>query len=317
MTKPATWQDLAIRLAPLAFAAGLAHLGFQIWKHWDIVTLDFRFFWLAGEFWSAGANPYDAAYAAAADAQFGVTRGAIWYYTPNWFPLAVILSLADPLNASRMWSIANAIMLLGACGLNVAAFHAMRSDIGLVEHKSPIAKLLWSLPPRALFFYFAGVTALSQAAGNTLHLGQCSALVYFGASLLMFGAARGRLVFAASGLAILMLKPQIGALVCAGLVFTAFGRRIIAAAAIASIALAAPAFLITPLPELLASFAGGVSQYTDQSYNMPPAVTGFRHVVWIFGGADMGSPFYLLLALALIAAAGLAAQARRQPLPTA
>jgi len=316
LTKPATWLDVAIRLAPAVFAAGLAHLGFQIWKHWDVVTLDFRFFWLAGEFWTAGQNPYDAAYAAAADAQFGVARGAIWYYPPNWFALASILSLPDPLSASRLWLIANAAMLLGGASLNVAALRAADEASPFAGPVSPIAQFLQALPARSLYFLFAGALALSQGAGNSMHLGQCSILIYAGASLLMFSAARRRPLLAAAGLAIVMLKPQIGALVCAGLVFTPFGRRTILTAAGLSIIAAAPVFLSTPVAELLASFASGVSQYTDQSYNMPPAVTGFRHLVWIFGGADMGSPFYLLVALALISAAGLAAGTRRQPLQT-
>lgn len=307
----ATWRNRALRLAPLVFAAGAAHLLYQIWKHWEIVTLDFRFFWLAGEFWLNGANPYDARYAAEAAAQFQITRGAIWYYPPNWFPLAASLSLADPLTASRLWSIANAAMLLGACGLNVAAFRGMRGASGLVDLTSPIAQFLFALPPRTLFLLFAGAVALSQAAGNSLHLGQSSILIYFGASLLTLGAARARLIPAAAGLAILMLKPQIGALICAGLVFTPFGRRAIAAAALASLATAAPVFIATPPAEFLSAFIGGLARYTDQTYNMPPAVTGLRHLVWIAGGVDMGSTFYLLLALAFIPAAAIFARLRR------
>jgi hypothetical protein len=73
---------------------------------------------------------------------------------------------------------------------------------------------------------------------------------------------------------------------------------------------------MTPPAELVAALAGGVAQYTDQSYNMPPAVTGLRHLAWIGGAEDLGSPFYLLLALAFIAAAGLAAQRRPRPART-
>lgn len=311
---PATWQGLAIRLAPLVFAAGAAHLFFQIWKHWDLVTLDFRFFWLAGQFWLRGDNPYDASYAAAAEAQFEIARGAIWYYTPNWFPVAAILSLPDPLTASRAFLIANAAMLLGAAGLNLTAFRALRGAAGA---ESPMARFLRALPAPSLYFLFAGAIALSQAAGNSLHLGQSSILIYFGASLLMAGAARGGLLLAGAGLAILMLKPQIGALVCAGLFVTPFGRRTIAAAFVASVAMAAPVFVATPPSEFFAAFAAGVAQYTDQSYNMAPAVTGLRHLVWIIGGADMGSGFFLLLALACISTAGIFMRLRREKLQTA
>lgn len=310
-------RTLAILVAPLAFAAGLAHLGFQFWKHWDIVTLDFRFFWLAGDFWAKGESPYNADYAEEAAAQFEIMRGAIWYYTPNWFPLAAIFSLADPLTASRLWLAANAALLLASAALNVAAFRSLRAASSLADFTSPMTAFLSALPPRTLFFLFAGAMALSQAAGNTLHLGQSSMLIYFGGSLLMFGAVRGRMISGAAGLAILMLKPQIGILICAGLVFSAYGRRAIALAALASIAMAAPAFIVSPPAQLVADFARGVGLYTDQLYNMPPAVTGFRHLVWIGGGVDMGSPLYLMLALALACAFGLCGAMRRAPLAAA
>ena len=310
-------RALAIRLAPLIFAAGLAHLGFQIWKHWDVVTLDFRFFWLAGDFWTKGESPYSAQYAAEAASRFQSLRGAIWYYTPNWFPLAAIFSLADPLTASRSWLAANAVLLLASAALNAAAFRSLRAASSLADFNAPTASFVEALPPRALFFLFAGAMALSQAAGNTLHLGQSSMLIYFGASLLTFGAVRGRLSPGAVGLAILMLKPQIGILICAGLVFSAYGRRAIALAALASIAMAAPAFIATPPDQLVADFARGVGLYTDQLYNMPPAVTGLRHLVWVGGGVDMGSAFYLMLALAFACAFGLGGAMRREPLKTA
>lgn len=301
---------LVQRLAPLVFAAGFAHFGYQFWKHWDLVTLDFRFFWLAGEFWTSGRSPYDAAYAAAAEAEFGIARGAIWYYTPNWFPVAAVLSLPDPLTASRFWLVANAAMSIGAAAFSVGAFRASHNQSILIDPRSPIAAFLLSLPAHTMFFLFAGAFALAQATGNTLHLGQSSMLIALGASLVAFGAARGKLAAAAVGLSIMMLKPQIGILVCASLAFTPFGRRAVVAAAAISILAAAPAFLAMTPAAFLSDFAGGVAHYTDQSYNMPPAVTGARHLVWFFGGADMGSLFYLLIALALICAFGIAANVK-------
>lgn len=294
-------RTLAIRLAPLVFAAGLAHLGFQIFKHWNLVTLDFRFFWLAGDFWLSGQNPYGADYAAEAAARFDIERGAIWYYAPNWFPLAAILSLPDPLAASRIWLFCNAALLLAASGLSVASFRAMRGKSLFIDPRSEIAAFLYALPDRTLFFTLAGGLALTQAAGNTLHLGQCSILIYFGASLLIFGAATSRLAPAAAGLAILMLKPQIGVLVGAALIASKFGRRTIAVAAIATILAAAPAFIATSPAHLFADLAGGIAQYSDQAYNMAPAVTGLRHLAWIAGGPDFGPAFYMGLAIALVA----------------
>lgn len=294
-------RTLAIRVAPLIFAAGLAHLGFQVFKHWSLVTLDFRFFWLAGEFWLSGQNPYGADYAAEAAARFGIAHGAIWYYAPNWFPLAAILSLPDPLAASRIWLMCNAALLVAASRLSVASFRAMRGKSVFIDPRSEIAAFLSDLPDRTLFFALAGGLALTQAAGNTLHLGQSSMLIYFGASLLIFGAAQSRLAPAAAGLAILMLKPQIGVLVGAALIASKFGRRTIAVAAIATILAASPAFITTSPARLFTELAGGIAQYSDQAYNMAPAVTGLRHLAWIAGGPDFGPAFYMILAVAFVA----------------
>ncbi len=306
-----TLKVAAFRLAPAVFAAGLAHLAFQIVKHWDVVTLDFRFFWLAGEFWTSGLSPYDEAYAAQADAQFGVTQGGIWYYAPNWLPLAAVMSIPDALTASRIWLMTNAGMLLGGCAFSVAAYRKMSIASPVFCAGSRIGRLLTALPDRTLYFLLAGAAALAQASANTLHLGQCSILVFFGASMLIYAAAASRLFLAAAALALVMLKPQIGILICAGLAFTPFGRRTVALAAVISILAAAPVFAFTPMPDFAADFAGGVAQYTDQPYNTPPAVTGLRHLAWTAGAADMGSAFYLLLALALVVTAGIHASTGR------
>jgi hypothetical protein len=295
-------RTLAIRVAPLIFAAGLAHLGFQIFKHWNLVTLDFRFFWLAGEFWASGQNPYGAEYAAEAADRFDIKHGAIWYYAPNWFPLAAFLSLPDPLAASRLWLVSNAALLVAASGFSVASFRAMRGKSAFIDSRAEIAQFLAALPDRTLLFMLAGGLALTQAAGNTLHLGQCSMLIYFGGSLLIFGAAHSKLAPAVAGLAILMLKPQIGVLVGAALIATKFGRRTIAIAAIATILAAAPAFAAISPAQIFAELAGGIAQYSDQAYNMAPAVTGLRHLAWIAGGPDFGPAFYMGLAVALVAA---------------
>ena len=173
-------------LAPLAFVMGLAHLGYQAVKHWDVVTLDLRFFWLAGEFWREGLSPYNTDFATAAAEQFNITKGAIWYYTPNWFFISVLLSELSPLAASRVVLFVNALLLLGASILNVAAYRSLLKTSALIDRKAAFTKLLASLPLWAVFGLHAGFMALSQAAGNSLHLGQSSILIYFGASMLVF-----------------------------------------------------------------------------------------------------------------------------------
>ena len=95
-------RRMLIWLSPFIMAAGLSYLGLQIAQNWGVVTVDVKFFCLAGELWRAGANPYGPDFAAEMSAQFAVTHVAGWYYTPNWFFLSTFLSLFDPLACSRI-----------------------------------------------------------------------------------------------------------------------------------------------------------------------------------------------------------------------
>lgn len=301
--------------APFALLAGGLYVAYQFATHWGAPTVDIRYFWLAGEFWAAGEDPYSAAYAQRAAAQFDAMDGAAWYYPPNWLPIAAFLSLFDPLTASRLWLALNAALLLGASALNVAAFQRMQGRTALAGD-SPFAALLRSLSPRTLFLLHAGFMATTQAAGTTLAFGQSSMIVYFGASLLVFAAAGKRDIAGGAGLALMMLKPQIGLLAVAALALSPYGRRVIVLGAIASFLMAAPALAVTPVSDILAGLFSGASQYQIHQYNAPAAMTGLRHLVWAAGGPDLGTAFYLALTLAAVCAAGLAGRRRAQPLRT-
>ena len=302
-------------LAPLAFALGLAHLGYQAVKHWDVVTLDLRFFWLAGEFWREGLSPYSTDFATAAAEQFNITKGAIWYYTPNWFFISVLLSELSPLTASRVVLIINALLLLGASALNVAAYSSIQKSSALVDRKATFTKMLASLPLWAVFGLHAGFMALSQPAGNSLHLGQSSILIYFGASLLVFALPTKRKLTASAGFALLLLKPQIGLLVAPALLLSAFGRRVLMLGGVATFLLSAPALVISSTPDILLALSHGAAQYNDQNYNLAGAMTGFRHIAWALGAVDMASLFYLFTSLLVICSVFLAGRLGHFRLP--
>ncbi|MEM8771702.1 MAG: glycosyltransferase 87 family protein [Pseudomonadota bacterium] len=304
--KDAWLHKALIRGAPFVFLVGFSHLAYQIWKHWDIITIDFRYFWLAGEMWTRGDNPYDAAYIEEARNRFDMQVGAIWVYAPNWFPIAAIQSLLSPLGGSRLWLIANGALLLGASWLNVRTLQFAKP--ARTDDRQLISDALMSAPTFTLFLLHAGAVSLMQAAGNTLHLGQSSILIYFGLSLLLYGMSGKRPWFGAIGLALVMLKPQIGIVLLPALGAFAYGRRVMVLAGSVSLLMAAPALIITPAPDILLSMAGRMLQYNDLFYNMPGAMTGLRHIVWALGGPDFGSGYYILLALS--ASCGLALAAR-------
>lgn len=299
---PAKIARVLTRAAPLVFFLGISHLGYQITKHWDVVTLDFRFFWLAGEFWERNLSPYTDIFALEAAERFQIFQGAIWYYTPNWHPIARLYAVADPLMASRFMSFFNGALLLMSCGLN--AFTARRI-LDKTHSADSLAAILRSLSTSTLFFLLAGAVGLSQAAGNTLHLGQSSMLIYFGASLLLFAIQSERFWLASLGLFILMLKPQIGLIVVCGLLWGSHGRRIVAIAAALSIAAATPAFFVFGPVETAQAILAGAAQYNVQAYNLPPAMTGIRHLLWQLTAIDAGT--FLLLAAAMVLTSAFAA----------
>ena len=292
--------------APFILAAGFAHFGYQAWRHWDAVTLDFRFFWLAGEFWTAGQSPYNADFAFLANEKFAIAEGAIWYYPPSWFFIASALSLGDPLVMSRIWLGVNCALVLASSWLNVAAFRTLAGDNRLIDRQALFTKLILAVSPRTLFAIHAGVLATTQAVGNTLHLGQSSALIYFGASALGYGVSRKDRMSAVGGLTILMLKPQIGIMAVIALALSTFGRRTIFLSAIVSLIIAAPAFLIDAPTDILAALGSGVSQYNAQGYNLPEAMTGIRHIEWVLFGTSYGAQFYLGFCVMLVSAIVLA-----------
>lgn len=292
--------------APFMLAAGLAHFIFQAWHHWDVVTLDFRFFWLAGDFWTAGQSPYQPEFGVRADEQFAIKQGAIWYYPPSWFLIASALSLGDPLVMSRIWLGVNCAFVLTSSWLNVAAFRTLADKNWLIDRRAPFTKLLLELSPWTLFAIHVGFLATTQAVGNTLHLGQSSALIYFGASALAFGVVRKQNISAIAGLTILMLKPQIGFMAVIALALSAFGRRTVFASAIASLIIAFPAILIDTPVDILTALVSGASQYNAQLYNLPEAMTGLRHIEWVLFQTSNSAGFYLGLCVLLVSAIVLA-----------
>ena len=286
------------RLAPAAFAAGVAHLIYQIAKHWDVVTIDFRFFWLAGALWGEGASPYDPAYAALALEQFGLQAGAYWYYPPNWAPLTMMYALADPLTGSRMLSIANAALLLWASSLNVRAFRIFGENFGS-EPATPIYAAVSKLTDGQIFFLHAGFMATLQGSANTIHLGQSSILIYGALSLMALAIAERKLLLAGVGLALLMLKPQIGLFAVAALAFYPFGRRVVCLGALISVVMCAPALLAQAPLAILSGMATNLSAYADYAANAPAALTGGLHLAWFFGAPLLSAPGHLAFVLAL------------------
>jgi len=181
------------------FAVSILYFVLKVTQLGDWPGYDFRYFWLAGEIWLHGGSPYDGTFAEQALrlAEFGHTP-EIMAYPPNLWIVSGPLALTSISNAHVIWLLLSCVLLVASSFLVVSAF--------------------WS-EPRDRRGYFAAVAlhlffvALFQATAIGLSSGQMSALLYFGMALLLF-ALRANLTFlAVAGLAILFLKPQVGAIV--------------------------------------------------------------------------------------------------------
>lgn len=302
-------KSLLTYLAPAAFLAGGAHLVWAAGVHWSEPGADFTRLWLAGDFWSAGSNPYTEEFAAAAG-RFPELDGGLWLSGPNWFPVAALLSLFDPLTASRLWLLLNIALLFGASALNAAAFRRLPGQSALAG-ETGLTAFLKSLPPPTLFMLHAGWMTAAAAAGDVLSFGGASAAVYFGASLVLYGLTAKRDLAGAGGVALLLLHPAIGLLLAAAMALCAYGRRAIVLGGLISFLMAVPALVIAPGADIAEALAAGAAH--DQA----AGATGLRHVLGAFNAPDLGAAFYLLLALAAVCAAMLAGRKRARALKPA
>ncbi len=295
-------------LAPAAFLAGMAHLAWLAGAHWTAPADAFRLLWLAGDFWTSGGNPYTDEFSAVAAAQGVAPENALWMAGPNWFPLAALFSLFDPLAASRGWFFFQAALLLGASALNVAAFRNMAAQSTLFGD-TELAARLKELSFLTLFLLHAGFILTAGATGSALAFSGASAPVYFGASLLLYGAAAKHDLAGAGGVALLLLKPSIGLLLIAALGLSAYGRRAVVLGGIFSFLMAVPVLAVTPGVDIAAALVSAGGEPTNAA-----TATGLSRLLAAIGAPDLGAVFYVLLALAAVCAAGLAGRKRTRAL---
>ncbi len=294
-----------------------ALLAYRLGQNWDIPYSDFHFMWVAGDMWNAGLSPYTDEFSRRI-AEFEAIRiSEAWYYPPSWFPIATLIAQTDASTATRLWRVITIILLLAASALNVASFRFLAGNSAILAPSSPIRSMLLSLPFLTLFMLHFGLVGLSQSAEKNIQLAQSSALIYFGVSLLVYSLSRAKLMTGAIGLALIILKPQLGVAMTLVLLFSALGRKIVFFAALISIAMATPAFLIASPFEVTADLLHNLSVYGDQIFNTAIVSTGLRNAVWTLGGSDAGMTFYQLAALCfiLIAALALYIQFRAPPQP--
>ena len=271
-------------------------------ERWREPGFDFRYFWLAGQIWAEGISPYGSTFTDAGARL--IVEGhvpLIWPYPPNlWLP-TLLLAPFDLLTGWHLW----------LC-LNLAALPAASAILALGLPSGRMPGNGWQSPRLArlcLFCLHLALMATIETIQLSLYVGQISVFIYLGAALLVSGLAAGRGGRAVAGLAILCLKPQIGAVVVLALMISGRGGLRLAVRAVAvCVLLTIPPTLAKP--SALLDWLHSVGSYDGAaSANLPLAMSGIRHLVWASAGLDIGN--LAAMATTLVVGAGLALHLRR------
>lgn len=261
----------------------LVGLGYLIRKSvlFSDPTVDYQFIWLAGEMWSMGLNPYSDTYFSLGQEWFASTvhPPKVWFYPPNWWPVARLVALTSFETGIVLWRGLSAICLVAGI-LVVAGFY-----------RSHVAK-----PDATRVNITLAFVCLMSATPIALSLGQTTFLSFLGLSLFLAAYLAGNGFVMAVGLFLLMMKPQIGLPFC---LFLLAGQRwfpTLAGAAVLSILAALPAFFYVGLGEFLGTYVDQFSYHNDMAPNHPREMTGLRNL-----GHDLFAARLSTLPLTLLA----------------
>lgn len=267
------------RVATLArtglFLAALLGLSNMLWRvRGDLEIVDFRLFWVAGRAWIAGMNPYhQAQYEAMGTALAGGWSPVmIWPYPPHALPLIVPFSLLSYEAGLIVWNAAGILLsIIGALLLGRLFGRSSREALALAA---------------AVIAYLG----LMSASGSTLQVGQTSFFILSGIILIAWGIGREAPLIGGIGMAIVMLKPHIGLVLCctipfffhAGVRMTAWG---VALTLLASI----PGFAIGGVGPTIGGLMHNLVDYRAIAYNTPGHMTGVANLIRTATGHDMSA----------------------------
>ena len=232
---------------------------------------DYQFIWLAGDMWRSGLNPYSDVYFSLGEERFvGLHPPKVWFYPPNWWPVAWASSATSFETGLLLWRGLSALCLGAGIFAVVHAFQRHVGRIGILRINS------------ALIF-----ACLMSATPIAMALGQTSFLSFLGLSLFLAAFLSDRKILMVAGISLLMLKPQIGLPFCFFLLANRRWISTLVIAAIVSIAAAFPAFLYVSPASFIENYVSQFSFHNEMLPNHPRAMTGVRNLgydlfgVWI------------------------------------
>jgi len=242
----------------------------------------FRMIWLAGKIWASGQDPYGPLFLQEYEASGSGPEG-LWYYPPNWYPIAVPFSYLRLSVANSLWRAITFLLLMAATHLIARAL----ADIS----KQPYA---------VIFTGGLGFVCFMQAAAVIMYNGQTSIIVFFGFAALIFGLLKRRVRWVIAGLVFLALKPQIGIVAFAGVAALPSYRRAILFAGGVCILATTPVLLTGSYRAAIEGFLANLARYSSQSANDPNNFIGLTHIyVYVFSKPI--NSINLIIAAAIIA----------------
>jgi hypothetical protein len=246
--------------------------------------VDFYYLLVAGRMWGAGLDPYGAGFLPGGT-DLLPPDSLPFAYPPNWWIIVVPLSALANGNAIFVWKLLN----LAAAAAAAAALVRSAARLGN-------ATRLWP----ALLFVLC--TFASDIMWNAQKLGQTSLIMLLGFALLITGLTDKRRWLQVCGLAVLLLKPQIGLLFLLPLGI----RREARPAAALALAVAAVSCLpilfttgVEATVESARNFLHNLTAYGQSPWNLPIHMSGLPHL-FAYLGIDM--PAFVALVAACVTA---------------
>ena len=263
------FPQLSILTAAAAVMVLLGAFGFGH-GGWKSTNADMRFLYLAGLQWTKSHNAYQPSTIEIDDPSLIEAVDRYDYaYPPSSAPLCMLLA-SRTLPAAKwlmtLINIAAAIALAWCAALHLRP-QMNSSSVDCRLQCIVAALVMGSLP--AAFVIWAGQTALLVAA--CLHAGWML-------------AQRQRWVAAGVLLALASIKPHLMALALIWLMLEGRWRAVLVAVVVAIARAAWPIFLLGPI-DLLQSWLGAVSRYSEGPYNQLGSrmVFGAQNMLWDFG----------------------------------
>lgn len=274
----------------------LVYLGFKTYQVADRPGYDFRFIWLAGDLWLEGINPYGDAYEPAGIER--ISQGhvpTLWPYPPTWWIFSTPFGALNLYDANVAWNMINIVFVVGGIMLLSNAF-----VVAFPEKNAKLTARFGGWAAVVVFCIVLFLFSVLEATAILFSVGQTTLFACFGIALMLWSRVRKVIWLEALGLALVLLKPQIGlqyAILL--LLLDARSRQTALLAGLFSIGLMVPAMFTEPF--VIFDFIRNVSNYdgfTDA--NLPLSMTGIRLVLFEFLGTDIGNLAAVACALAAI-----------------